>query len=853
MEILADAIEADTDQQSRVLDEKCGSDHALRSDVEELLAHRQTASTFMERAPVRALHEEQGLIGANIGPYQIIERLGHGGMGAVYLAERHDDEYKKKVAIKFIKHGLALDIVQRRFRNERQILANLDHQNIARLLDGGTTNYGPYLVMEYVKGLPIDAYCELNQLEIRKRLEIFLNVCEAVAYAHRNSVIHRDLKPSNILVNSEGVPKLLDFGIAKLVESESAPTSETTVSWRVMTPEYASPEQVKGEPITALSDIYSLGAVLYELLTGRLPHRVRGRNSEEVKRAICTETPEKPSDIVTPTNPKELLVIVTPESVSRTRDGAVESLRRKLKGDLDNIVLMALRKEPPRRYASVSQFAEDIRRHLAGLPIHARKDRVTYRVAKFVRRNKAVTATSAIVGALCLAVGILLNSFTSRPRTINSIAITPFVNTGNEESAQYLSDGLTDNLINRLTRFPDLKVPAKGSIYRFRGNVDAQVIQREFGSEYVLTGRVTTSGDRVLVDVRLVEAKNNHLVWSQQYAGDQAHLISLEERLSNDVLSKLGLPTSSASTGWRAEVDDEAYRLFLQGNYFWNRRTADSIPKAIQHYEKAILRSPNYALAYDGLAKSYGLAGAYMWRKPEDTFPKAKEAALKALQIDPYLSEAHTTLAFVYWLYDWDWVSADREFQTAIALNPQYVTAHHWYGLYLGEMGRSEESILEEKRAIELDPVSPPIYADLGRVYFFARRYDEALDAYKKTVQMDPEFGAFYEELSYLYEQKGMTEDWFKHLRHWVNSKNEKAYLARDRRAFLRITAETGSVYQAAENYARLGEKDKAFQNLNMALQMRDHRLSQLKVNPVWDPLKSDQRFAELLKRMNLT
>lgn len=410
MEILADAIDADTGQRERLLDDTCGADDELRTEVERLLAHRNEVATFMELPPVRTVHEEQSLIGVSVGPYLIIERLGVGGMGAVYLAERNDDEYKKRVAIKFIKHGLSFDVIQQRFRNERQILANLDHQNIARLLDGGRTQYGPYLVMEYVDGLPIDVYCDVHKLSMSKRLELFLKVCDAVAYAHLNSVVHRDLKPGNILVNKQGVPKLLDFGIAKLTEAEPSMAGQSTTSWRVMTPDYASPEQVRGERITTASDVYSLGAVLYVLLTGHRPHQAHGRTSEELRQAICAEIPERPSRVISRirSNSRNVIqrsALMTSERISETRDGESDRLRRSLRGDMDNIVLMALRKEPERRYTSVSQFAGDIQRHLAGLPIRARRDRLTYRTMKFVLRHQMAILSTMIAAIVCLVTG----------------------------------------------------------------------------------------------------------------------------------------------------------------------------------------------------------------------------------------------------------------------------------------------------------------------------------------------------------------------------------------------------------------------------------------------------------------
>jgi serine/threonine-protein kinase len=339
-----------------------------------------------------------------IGPYRILREIGYGGMGKVFLAERADDEFQKKVALKFVNPGANPDLRIQRFHRERQILANLDHPNIAKLLDGGETEQIPYLVMDYVEGIPIDEYCDEKKLSTVDRLLLFQRICSAVQYAHQNLIVHRDIKPSNILVTKDGTPKLLDFGIAKLLHSEA---QALTTALLPLTPEYASPEQVRGETITTASDIYSLGILLYELLTGHRPYQLKTKTLVEMQRVICNEEPEKPSQIIREIeDSNDITQAVTPYSVSRTREGQFEKLYKRLRGDLDNIVLMAVRKDSLRRYASVQQFSEDIKRHLEGLPVIARKDTLGYRATKFVLRNKMTLAAAAIV-VLTLIAGIL--------------------------------------------------------------------------------------------------------------------------------------------------------------------------------------------------------------------------------------------------------------------------------------------------------------------------------------------------------------------------------------------------------------------------------------------------------------
>jgi WD40 repeat protein/tRNA A-37 threonylcarbamoyl transferase component Bud32 len=401
------------------LDQACAGDESLRQEVESLLASDEQAGDFLNTPALKIAMDEiadeqaRSLVGRQLGHYRLLSQLGAGGMGEVYLAERADDQYRKQVAIKLVKRGMDTDNILRRFRHERQILAALDHPNIARLLDGGVSEDGlPYFVMEFIAGRPITEYCDSHQLSTEARLKLFRQVCDAVHYAHQNLVVHRDLKPGNILVTEEGAPRLLDFGIAKVFNPELAsPTLDLTApEIRLMTPEYASPEQVRGEPITTASDIYSLGVVLYELLTGHHPYRTRNVRLSEIIRIVCEKEPEKPSAIIGRVEeipgadgPRP----ITPESVGQTREGQSEKLRRRLAGDVDNIVLMALCKEPQRRYGSVMQFSEDVRRHLEGLPVIARKDTLGYRSAKFLQRHKAGVAATALF--LTLVIGFIVS------------------------------------------------------------------------------------------------------------------------------------------------------------------------------------------------------------------------------------------------------------------------------------------------------------------------------------------------------------------------------------------------------------------------------------------------------------
>lgn len=398
------------------LEAECSADPSLRLQVESLiLSSTETAVTgVMESLQFLAASAISVNIGERLGNYEVIRELGRGGMGSVFLAVRADDQFRKQVAIKLMNVAIAGPEMLARFRAERQILADLDHPNIARMLDGGATPSGmPYVVMEYIDGLPIDIYCQVHGLEIPERLALFRQLCDAVMYAHRNLIVHRDLKPANVMVGADGVAKLLDFGIAKLVRDDGAPRTIalTQVSERLMTPEYASPEQVRGEPISTSTDIYSLGVIFYEILTGHRPYKLQTRRPHEVARAILETEPAKPSTVIgrveEVTRDDGTKITLTPVWVSSARDGSPEKLRRRLRGDLDNIVLMAMRKDPARRYPSMGHLLTDLQRHLEGQPVSARQDTVGYRAAKFFERHRAavITASLAILALIASTIG----------------------------------------------------------------------------------------------------------------------------------------------------------------------------------------------------------------------------------------------------------------------------------------------------------------------------------------------------------------------------------------------------------------------------------------------------------------
>ena len=424
-ELFQQALEHREEERPDFIREVSADDTTLRVELESLLSSHDAAGTFMSRPPgaeaaaVLSLDADAPLVGKRLGPYRVVRRVGRGGTGSVYLAVRDDDEFQLRVALKVVRRGMASEEMLQRFRSERQILASIDHPNIARLLDGGSTEDGlPYFVMEYIEGEPLHEYCDSNRLQLGERIALFRSICDAVSLAHQNLVVHRDLKPGNILVTPDGVPKLLDFGIAKLLNPElsSDRREPTLMELRVMTPEYASPEQMQGKAVTTASDIYSLGVLLYELLTGHSPYALSNLPLHEMEFTVCTREPDRPSEVVEKLTEEPGrdggVREITPESVARARQSTPERLRRELNGDLDNIVLKALRKEPPRRYSSVEKLADDLANHLEGRPVAARPDTFSYRTGKFLRRHRvpAAIAATALVFGIVLTGTIFLQS-----------------------------------------------------------------------------------------------------------------------------------------------------------------------------------------------------------------------------------------------------------------------------------------------------------------------------------------------------------------------------------------------------------------------------------------------------------
>jgi TolB-like protein/Tfp pilus assembly protein PilF/predicted Ser/Thr protein kinase len=844
--------------------EACEGDVELRTEVESLLACDGDADEFLETAAhltaLRSLTEirSEAWVGARIGPYRVERELGRGGMGAVYLAQRDDDEYRKQVAIKLVRSDVDSTSVVGRFRQERQILAELDHPNIARLLDGGRTDEGvPYVVMEYVEGVPIDAYCEARKLPVSGRLELFRTVCAAVGAAHRKSVVHRDLKPANILVTAEGTPKLLDFGIAKVLTAQPA-GEHTGTGTKLMTPEFASPEQWRGASVTAASDIYSLGVILYRLLSGRSPYRVGSDLPHELGRAICEEDPAPPSA------------------------GSEPQTRRRVAGDLDAIVMKSLRKEPERRYASAEELSEDVRRHLQGQPVTARKDGLAYRTARVVRQNKAVGVTALTMAVFAALVSVLVyqrarTTATGAPSTragaITSLAVLPLANLSGDPEQEYFADGMTDALITDLSRIASLCEVSRTSVMRSKGTPKPlPEIARDLHVDGVVEGSVLRSGDRVRISAQLIRASDDRHLWAQTYERELRDVLALQGALAHaiagEIKGRLTVQEQERLTS-RPPVNPKAYLAYVRGRYFWNRRNDESLRKAITLFEEALREDPAYAPAYSGLADSHFYLGYAFGRVPPgDAMPRAEAAALKALELDDTLAEAHTSLALVRLFYRWDWPGAEREFQRAIELNPNYAHAHHGYAILLALTRRNEESVAEARRALETDPLSLPVNNIVGMMLQLAHRYDEAIEQYRKTLELDPRFAMAASGLADAYESKGLEKEAIEqHLKAAVLSGESRVQVQElrrasereglsgyhEQRARARIAAKWDGWHwvtpEIAHAHAVLGHRDEAMRWLEKAYEARSGSLPWIDADQ-WEEMRSDPRFQDLLHRI---
>jgi serine/threonine protein kinase len=911
-ELFEAALELDSSQRAAFLVENC-REESLRQQVEKLLINYQEAGSFLDdpalnpeipapNAPPKiqpdgasrprpqsvdplatATSAEAGdpMVGRQLGAYKLVRRVGQGGMAAVFLASRADDEYRKQVAVKLVQPGLDSRDLLNRFRNERQTLAGLDHPNIVKLLDGGSTSEGlPFLVMDYVEGSPIDEYCDQHKLPVDERLHLFGKVCDAVQYAHQKLVVHRDLKPSNILVVADGTPKLLDFGIAKVLNPE--PSSQnllvTQTGTRCMTPAYASPEQMRGKPVTPASDIYSLGVVLYELLTGHRPYRLTQHTPAEMERAICEQEPETPSTAIsrveTDTSSDGRPITKTPELVSQTREGPPDKLRRRLRGDLDNIVLKALQKEPQRRYDSVVEFSQDIERHLQYLPVKARPSTFIYRASKLVQRHKTEVGAALMVIMLAAAASLTFNIFGHRDRVlqsgstrIQSVAVLPIASLSGDPAQEYFSAGITDTLITELSQVSSLKVISRTSSVRYK-KTDKSLpqIARELNVDGIVEGTVQRSGDRVRIAARLIHGPSDKELWAGSYERDLRDLFALEREVTEEIARQIQARLTTQNQTQTRPVNLTALEAYLQGNYYLNRGSGnEEMKKAQKYFQQAIDADPNFALAYIGMANSHH----YSLRSSTEDRAVARASAEKAVSLDASSSEAHGTLGDIKF-DNWDWAGAEQEYRRAMVLNPNSRFHDGLCGL-LDIKGRLDEGLKECQTAQAFDPNNDHLSLALED----RGEYAQAIELLLRDVQSHPDDAVLHYFLFRDYALSGMYKESVYELERSLTLNGHPEIAAHVHRAFttsgyrgailewakafewLHATDQIYVPRVIAEVYARLGDKDRAFYWLEQGYKHRDRigaygSIAFIKVSHELDPLRSDPRYVDLLHRVGL-
>jgi len=846
--------------------------------------------------------------GTSIGHYRILSRIGAGGMGEVYLAQ--DTKLGRKVALKILPEQYTRESDRlRRFGQEARAASALNHPNIITIFEIGQTGASHFIATEFIEGETLRDRMNAADLSIPDSLEIAIQVGAALSASHAAGIVHRDIKPENIMLRPDGYVKVLDFGLAKLTErvldenlldheSETRAMVLTDPNIVMGTPHYMSPEQARGLVLDSRADIFSLGVVLYEMITNRTPF-----------------DGATPSDIIA--------LILQKDAPPLAR------FARDVPPELERIVMKALRKNREERYQTIKDLALDLKHLRQNMEFEALRSRsldseisndfanaspsqatimthsgpgsgsmrrssgatrepsgsirdsantiiephhptssAEYIVSEIRKRKKGVTLLSLAVAAVIL--GLFYIDWRGG-RTIDSLAVLPLVNADADPNLDYLPDGLTERLINSLSQFPNLKVMSHTSVLRYRSRdpnalpPDPRTVGRELGVRGVLTGTVQRKGDSVTVRIELIDARDNSRIWGNQYNRPMSEILAVQEEIAGELPTQLKLSLSSDQ-----KKRLEAFQLYLRGRYYWNKRTVSDLKKGVEFFEQAAAKDPNYAQAYVGLADSYTMLVVYSGLTPDEAFPKAKAAAEKALSINDALAEAHASLGFVKNRYEWDWSGAEDEYRRALELNPSYAPAHQWYSIFLVATNRRAQSINEAKIAQNLDPLSPIVNSNLGWVLFLGHQYQEAIQQCKKTLEANPNFFGVRRYLGLAYEQAGRYDEAIAEFQKARELSGDSPMLvaslghayasARKIEEARKILAELTelsqqrrvSPYDFAVLYTALNDKEKAFEWLEKAYEERNEYTSFLAVEPRFEPLRSDPRFEDLLRRIGL-
>ena len=797
------------------------------------------------------------MVGEVVTHYRILEKIGEGGMGVVYRAE--DTRLGRHVAVKFLSSNLSAypDAVER-FEREARAASALSNPHICAVYDVGQHGELPFLVMELLDGETLRRRIDGKPLPIDVLLDYAVQIADALEAAHAQNIIHRDIKSANIFVTARGQIKVLDFGLAKLTTTAgnaADPYSDTTMAAErspqataagqtLGTLAYMSPEQARGEDLDARSDLFSFGALLYEMATGR--DAFTGKTSALIFDAILNQTPPPPSSF----NPL-------------------------VPAELDHTVDKALEKDRTTRYQSASEMRADLKRLKratdSGRTVAALRSTVATRpaaAASSSRRRAVLAAVGAVLLVGVAAVGYMV--FGSRGSTVDSVAVLPFAMAGGSGETEYLTDGITETLINGLTQLPGLRVSARSVVFRYKNKeLDAQQAGHDLNVKAIVTGHVSVRGDRLVIQAELVNVADGSQMWGDQYNRPASDLLAVQDDIAREILDKIQ-PRLSGEERQRATKrhtdDPAAYQTYLQGRYHWNKGTIAGYKKAIEYFQQAIAKDPKYALAYAGLADSYLSLGSYF----VEAVGEAKGAAEEALRIDPNLAEAHIALGHIKLLLDWDWPAAEKSFTTGLSLNPASALAHTQYAMYLATVGRVSDAIAEVRRAQDLDPLSPIVNSDLGWYLLYAGNVGEAVTQFRKTLEFDANSVSAHRGLGIALSQQGQHDDALGHLKQALDLSEKSpvvlghigaAYAAAGKRAEAEAASrdlESLSARQYVPSTAMatiataMGDRTRALGLLEKAYDEHDFAISQIGVAPWFAPLRTEPRFVKLLEKLGL-
>ena len=792
------------------------------------------------------------MIGQKVGHYCIVDKLGEGGMGVVYRAR--DERLERDVALKVLPGGsLADESARKRFRKEALALSRLNHPNIATVFDFDSEGGVDFLVMEYVEGVSLAHRITSSWLSEKETASIGVQIAQALEEAHDHGVVHRDLKPGNILLTPKGRVKVLDFGLARLVQPvDSLEGTESLTQTTAMagTLPYMTPEQLQGEVADVRSDIHAVGAVLYEMATGQQAFH-EGLTSRVIDH-ILHHPPISP-----------------------------RAINRRMSPELERIILKCLEKSPDDRYQSARELEVDLRRIATGSTTAAA---VPSQRSRHGLRRSAIFVGLAIVALAAMLVGFNvagsrdLIAGRGRLSQIRSIAVLPLENLSHDPEQEYFADGMTDAVITDLAKIGALRVISRTSVMRFkRTQKSIPEIARELNVDAVMEGSIERAGNRVRITAQLIRAATDQHLWAESYDRDMQDVLRVQEEIARSIAREVQIqltPQEQALLTKNRLVDPEAYELYLKGRYFWGKRTQQSNERAISLFQEAIAKDPQYASAYAGLADCYILFGISFdvgSLSPAQAIPQAKAAAEKALELDDMLADGHNSLAYAKLLYDWDWQGSEAEFKRALTLNPGYANAHHWYAHLLMASGRRDEALAESQRALNLDQLSPILHVHLGWHYVYARQYDLALEHLRKALDLDPNYSLANWYLGWVYEQQGRYSDALQAMRKaqalltantaLVADIGHVYAVSGDKAAALKILdqlRETSrrtyvNAFEVALIYAALGEKQTALQWLEKAYIERSDFMIYLVIDPRLDSLRSDPKFIDLTRRVGLS